>query len=196
MSKTNTLSRRGLLAALGAAILAGCASQPEIRRDTNPEARFGEYRTFGFFAPLATDRPGYETLFTTRLKDATRRAMEARGYVYSDSHPDLLVNFFANIEERQEIRTTPAPTPAAMGYYGYRRGMYTGFGMYTVDTYTYREGTLTIDLIEARRKLLVWQATAEGRVSNEARKNPGAVIDSVVTEMMSALPARGATSGS
>jgi hypothetical protein len=195
MSKTTTPSRRSLLAVLGAAILAGCASQPEIRRDTNPEARFGEYRTFAYFSPLATDRPGYQTMFTTRLKDATRRAMEARGYVYSESDPDLLINFFANVEEKQEIRTAPAPAPLGMGYYGYRRGMYGGFGVYTVDTYTYREGTLTIDLVEARRKLVIWQATAEGRVSSEARQNPGAAIDAAVTEMMSTLPARGAATG-
>ena len=175
--------RRGL-PAIAAAALVACATAPEIQRDTNPTADFASYKTFAYFSPLATDRAGYETVFTTRLKDATRRAMEARGYVYDEASPDLLVNFFANVQDRQEVRTTPVPA----GYYGYRRGYYGGFGAYTVDTYTYREGTLTIDLVEARRKLLAWQATAEGTVSSEARKNPGAAIDAVVSEMMSVLP--------
>jgi hypothetical protein len=172
-------------------LLAACASGPEIRHDTNPSANFAGYRTFGFFSPLATDKAGYETVFTGRLKDATRRAMEARGYVYSEAGPDLLLNFYANIQSKQEIRSTPV----SMGYYGYRSGYYGGFSTSEIETVNYEQGTLSIDLVDAARKLLVWQATAEGRVSKETRKNPGPAIDAVVAEMMAPLPAVGAAAG-
>ena len=176
----------GLLA-VAAALLAACTTGPEIRRDINPAASFASYKTFGYFSPLATDKAGYESVFTSRLKDTTRRAMESKGYVYSETNPDLLLNFFANVQEKQEIRSSPF----GMGYYGYRRGYYGGYGLSSIETVTYREGTLTLDLVEARRKLLVWQATAEGTVSDEARKNPGPVIEAVVTEMMAPLPGAG-----
>jgi hypothetical protein len=179
-------TRRTAAVALAAALLVACATGPEIRRDTNPAADFASYKTFGYFSPLATDRVGYESVFTGRLKQATRRAMEAKGYVYSETAPDLLVNFFANVQEKQEIRSSPT-----MGYYGYRRGYYGGYGMSTIETVTYREGTLTIDVVETKRKMLAWQATAEGTVSNEARSNPGPAIDAVVSEMMTPLPAAG-----
>jgi len=178
--------RLAATSALAAALLVACATGPAIRRDINPAADFASYRTFGYFSPLATDKAGYESLFTGRLKAATRRAMESRGYVYSATAPDLLVNFFANEQEKQEIRSMPS-----VGYYGYRRGYYGGFGMSTIETVTYREGTLTVDVIEAKRKMLVWQAIAEGSVSNEARNNPGPAIDAAVTEMMAPLPAAG-----
>jgi len=177
---------RTAMLALAAALLAACATGPEIRRDINPAADFASYRTFAYFSPLATDRAGYESVFTGRLKGATRRAMESKGYVYSETAPDLLLNFFANEQERQEIRSIPN-----MGYYGYRRGYYGGFGMSTIETVTYREGTLTIDVIETKRKLLVWQAIAEGSVSNEARNNPGPAVDAAVSEMMAPLPGAG-----
>jgi hypothetical protein len=171
-----------------AAFLSACAaSGPEIRRDTNPTATFANYKTFGFFSPLATDRTGYETRLTTRLKDSTRRAMEAKGYVYRDSGADLVLNFYANVQDVQEIRSTPA----SMGYYGYRHGYYGGWGTSDIETVNYKQGTLTIDLVDAIRKILVWQATAEGRVSKEARENPGPAIDAVVTEMMGPLPGPG-----
>jgi hypothetical protein len=173
--------------AIGAAVLFACASGPEIRRDTNPAANFASYKTFAYFSPLATDKAGYETVFTARLKDSTRRALEARGYVYSETDPDLLVNFYANVQDKQELRSTPA----SMGYYGYRRGYYAGFSTPTVETVEYKTGTLTIDLVDPRQKVLVWQATAEGRVSKEARKNPGPAIDAVVTDMMAPLPGPG-----
>jgi hypothetical protein len=176
-----------MLVLAAAAVVAGCESGPEIRRDTNPSANFGAYKTFGFYPQLATDRAGYESVFTARLKESTRRQMESKGYVYSETNPDLLLNFYANIEDKQEIRSTPV----SMGYYGYR-GFY-GYGMSTsqVETYEYKEGTLTIDLVDPKAKILVWNATAEGRVSKEARKNPGPAIDAVVMELMRPLPGPG-----
>ena len=184
-------SRLTILA--GCAALAACASGPDIRSDVNPSARFSEYTTFAFFSPLATDKAGYESVLTSRLKDATRRAMEAKGYVYFEEAPDLLVNFYANIEDKQEIRTYSTGPTMGMGYgsYGYRSGYYAGWSTGTeVQTVNYKEGTLTIDLVDAKEKLLAWQGQAEGRVSKEARKNPGPAIDAVVAEIMSAVPAR------
>lgn len=177
---------RTAVPALAAALLVACTTGPAIRRDINPAADFAGYKTFGYFSPLATDKSGYESLFTGRLKGATRRIMESKGYVYSQTAPDLLLNFFANEQEKQEIRSMPN-----MGYYGYRYGYYGGFGLSTIETVTYREGTLTVDVIEAKRRMLVWQAIAEGSVSNEARNNPGPAIDAAVSEMMAPLPAAG-----
>lgn len=182
-----------LLVLAGTAALAACASGPEIRSDTNPSARFSQYATFAYFSPLATDKAGYESVLTARLKDATRRSLEAKGYVYSEASPDLLVNFYANVEDKQEIRSySTGPTMGVgYGYYGYRRGYYAGWSTGTdVQTVNYKEGTLTIDLVDAKEKMLAWQGQAEGRVSKEARKNPGPAIDAVVAEIMSAVPAR------
>ena len=184
----------GMLALAACALLAACASGPTIRSESNPSADLSSYTTFAFFSPLATDRAGYESVLTTRLKDATRRNLEQKGYVYAESDPDLLVNFFANFEDRQEIRTSQAmPT----GYYGYRTGLYRGWGGYyggysatEIQTINYRVGTLTIDLVDPVEKILVWEGQAEGRVSTKARENPGPAIDSVVAEIIGVLPAR------
>ena len=138
-------------------------------------------------SPLATDKAGYQTTFTGHLKSATRRVMESKGYVYSETNPDVLLNFYANIQDKQEIVSSPAPM--AGGYYGYRAGYYGGYGYgaSTVDTYNYKQGTLTIDLVDPKQKALAWTATAEGRVSSDALKNPGPAIDTLVTSMMTTL---------
>lgn len=182
-------SRLTILA--GCAALAACASGPEIRSDTNPSADFSAYRTFAFFSPIGTDQGGYETVLTARLKQASRRNLEAKGYVFSESDPDLLVNFYANIEDKQEIRAYSTGPTVGVGYYGYRRGYYGGWGTTEVQTVNYKEGTLTIDVVDARRKQLVWHSTAEGRVSKEARQNPGPAIDAIVDQMMAPLPGPG-----
>ena len=176
--------RFGILA-VAALLVSACQSTPEILHETSPAANFAGYKTFGFFSPLGTDKAGYQSAFTGHLKTASRRAMESKGYVYSDTNADVLLNFYGNIQDKQEIVSSPAPM--AGGYYGYRTGYYGGFGATSVDTYNYKQGTLTIDLVDPKQKALAWTATAEGRVSSDALKNPGPAIDTLVTSMMTTL---------
>jgi len=181
--------------ALAATVLiSACENTPTIRRDTNPAATFSSYKTFGFLSPLATDKFPYESLLTQHLKDATRQTMESKGYVFSTSAPDLLVNFYVNIQDKQDVRTTPGSAAYAGygypgGYYGYRTGYYRVVNTATVQTVNYKQGTLTIDLVDAKQKVLAWTATSEGRISSSALKDPGPAIDTLVTNMMSSMPA-------
>jgi Domain of unknown function (DUF4136) len=180
------------MAAAAVILISACATTPTVHRDTNPAATFSSYKTFGFLSPLATDKFPYESLLTQHLKDATRSALEAKGYAFSANAPDLLLNFYVNIQDKQDVRTTPGSTAYVGypgGYYGYRTGYYRVFNTASVETVNYKQGTLTIDLIDAKQKVLAWTATAEGRVSNNALKDPGPPIDTLVTNMMSALPA-------
>lgn len=181
------------VAAVLAVSVTGCApSGPAIRVDGDPAANIPAFRTFGFFDQLATDKAGYSTLLTARLKDATRRELEKQGYRYAGSAPELLVNFHLNIADKTEIRSTPS-AGVGYGYYGYRSGMYGAWGGYPqdIETRNYKEGTLTIDVVDAARKALVWQGVAEGRIRKEARENPGAAVDAVVTQIMAGFPPRG-----
>jgi hypothetical protein len=177
---------------MAALLIAACASSPPIHRETNPAATFSSYKTFGFYSPLATDKASYESLFSQHLKDATRRMMESKGYVYRDSGADLLLNFYVNVQDKQEIRSTPGTAGYAYGYpggyYGYRGGYYRGFNTASVETVNYKQGTLTIDLVDAKQKALAWTATVEGRVSYDAIRNPGPAIDAMVTNMMAPVP--------
>jgi hypothetical protein len=180
------------IAAFAAVVLtSACATGPTIHHDTNPAATFSSYKTFGFLSPLATDKFPYESLLTQHLKDATRHVMESKGYVFSNGTPDLLLNFYVNIQDKQDVYTTPGSVGYvgyAGGYYGYRRGYYRVYNSATVETVNYKQGTLTIDLVDAKQKVLAWTATAEGRVSNDALKDPGPAIDTLVTSMMTPVP--------
>ena len=159
--KASTLLAAGCLAAL----LSACATGPSIRSDYDQKADFSRYRTFGYMSPLGTDNAGYSSLLTERLKDATRGQMEMRGYVYNTADPDLLINFNGKLQQKTQVTQAP---PAIGPYYGYRSGFYGGWPGYGWgDTvYQYTEGTLNIDLVDARRKQLVWEGVAVGEVRN------------------------------
>lgn len=172
-------------------MLAACAGGPQVRVDADPAVELTSYRTFGFFEPLATDQAGYSTLLTARLKDVTRREMEARGYVFEASAPQLRINFNVNVVEKTELRSSPSMS-VGYGYYDYRSGLYGAWMGYPYDleTTNYRQGTLIIDLVDADRRALVWQGVAEGRISRKAMDDPAAVVNVAVSQIMARLPAR------
>lgn len=175
---------------LAGLVMAACSSGPDIRRDVNPSAQFGTYKTFGFFSKLSTDTAGYESVFTARMKQATRTVMESKGYSYTEQSPDLLLNFFANLQDKQEVRSTPAPMPMSdsMGYFGYRDPFFYGMSTPEVRTVNYKQGTVTIDLVDRDKKFLAWSATAEGRVDKKTMQNLGPAIDTLAQELMGPLP--------
>lgn len=178
-----------LTASVAAGLLAGCASGPTLRSDYDHSANFAQYRTFAFMSPLGTDRAGYSSLLTERLKQATRGQLEMRGYTYDDSKPDLLVNFNGKLQEKTQV--TPAPPP--MGpYYGYRAGFYGGWPGYGWgdDVYQYTEGTLNIDLVDARRRQLVWEGVATGEVNDLDKAQSVASVEQGVAQIFSRYPFR------
>jgi len=190
-----TFRRLGGAGAMLAALLAlaGCATLggggPRVQTDADPAANFDAYRTFSFHQPLGTDQQGYTTLISQRLKTAAQRELEARGYRYVESGGDLLVNFGARIEDKQRVDRVPAG-PVIGGWYGYRT--YGAWGGYyeRVNVQDYEEGTLTVDLVDARRKQLVWSATAVGKVNERTRQNLDAAVNGAMAAVFREYPHR------
>ena len=161
-----------LLAAVSAVVLAtGCATGPAVFVDRDPGTDLHAYQTFAFFPD---HRTGYSTLVAEHVKRATRVELERRGYRYDEQNPDLRVAFALKVDERQELRSTPAFGPGPF---------FRGFGAYEIDTVEYKAGTLTIHLVDAARAVLVWQGVAEGRVQKDALENPAAAISAIVAEI-------------
>jgi len=172
------------------ALLAGCATGPRITTDTDPSADFSRYGTFAFYEPLAVETKGYATPASQRMKSAARREMEARGYVYDEARPDLLVNINAYINERQDVISTPQVQYRT--YYSYRFNTYltSAYFVDRTDVYNYTEGTLNIDLVDAAAKQLVWAGIAVGRMANTKPDQRNARIDSTITEIFAQYPHR------
>ncbi|MEE8308084.1 MAG: DUF4136 domain-containing protein [Gammaproteobacteria bacterium] len=167
--KANPLFRALILLLIGYAV-SGCSSS-NIRSDYDRGTDFGAYKTYNFIDGAGPDYEGYQSLFSQYMIDAITIEMESRGYVKSDQ-PDLLVNFNANLQEKTKVTQTSAPPSP---YYGYRGGFYDPWGGYGYGTQThvsqYTEGTFNIDLIDARKHQLVWEAVGIGRVTEKDLQN-------------------------
>ena len=187
MITKDTCARLGLLA-LAALSLAACETGPQVRSVTEPGANLSAYRTYSFVAQPGTNRGGNTTPLTTFFETAITREMSARGYQQVDANGDLMVNFNAHVSEKADIQSTPGPT-YGYGYYGYRGGMYMGPEVQTV---RYKVGTANIDVVDAKRKVVVWEGIAERELSDDIMRNPQPAIDNTVAKMFAQFPGRAA----
>jgi len=163
-----------LILILSVCAFAGCASTPDVRSDYDAGADFGAYNTYNFIEGAGPDYGNNRSFFTKYVIEAVTIEMEKRGYTKSND-PDLLVNFSARLDEKLDVRTSSAPMTG--GYYGYRGGAYRygawgGYG-YATETHVsqYTEGTFNIDLIDNRRRQLVWEAVGVGRITDKKLEN-------------------------
>ncbi len=189
MITKNSCARLGVLA-LAAMLLAGCETGPQVRSYSEPGANLSSYRTYSFAPQPGTNRGGNVTPLTTFFETAIAREMNARGYQHVDSGGDLLVNFNARVTEKADIQSTPGPM-YGYGYYGYRGGMYMGPEVQTV---RYRVGTANIDVVDARRKVVVWEGIGEQELTSSVMQNPQAAVDNAVAKMFAQFPGRAAAS--
>ena len=187
---TKVTGARLSLIALAAVMLAGCETGPQIRSVSEPGANLASYRTYSFVAQPGTNRGGNVTPLTTFFQTAITREMNARGFQHVESGGDLLINFNARVSEKADIQSTPGPGPYyGYGYYGYRGGMYAGPEVQTV---RYKVGTANIDVVDAKRKVVVWEGIAEQELTDQVMQNPQPAIDNVVTKMFAQCPGRAA----
>lgn len=140
--------------------LSACATGPLVRTDYDPTADFALYRTWGFYQPVAMEQAGYSSWISERVRDDVRREMEARGYRYVAEGADLLVNFQGVIEDKTAVWQMPRSD--VEWFYSYRHRSYVAVPLWYDETLVrqYREGTLTVDLVDGKRNRMVWTGSA------------------------------------
>lgn len=181
-------------ALLIAANMTGCATGAKIRSDYDRSADFSQYQTYNFYADAGPESTNYQSLFSQHMVTAITNEMDARGYEKSDD-PDLLVNFNAVLRDKTKVTTRQAPV-SYRGYYGYRGGYYDPWFGYSHSNATemhvseYTEGTLNIDLVDAKKKKLVWEAVAVGRVREETLRNLEQAVMEAVPRFFETYPYR------
>ena len=147
-----------LVAAIG---LLGSCTSVRVLADYDRGADFTQYRSYAFYK-TGIDKAQISDLDKKRILRAIETEMNARGYVKSES-PDLLISIFTTEKERVDIYNNNW----AWGYgWGWGWGPYWGGpGWWGTNVSTRTEGALYIDLIDARKKELIWQGRGTGTLS-------------------------------
>ena len=160
--------KSGFLAVLAVIILQSCSSV-NITSDWDREANFNDYKTFNILSRDEANAAIINDFDWKRIKDAIIDEMTARGYKHQPDNGDLDVGIHIILEDKSDMR---AYTDYYGGYgyggygWGYGYGPYGGMGgaTTTVSQYDYTQGTLILDVFDAKQKLLLYQGIAVGTV--------------------------------
>jgi len=185
MKATRTLIPLALLALL----LASC-STVRVAADYDKEASFDTYKTFAFFKP-GIDKAEISDLDKRRILKSIEAELLAKGMTKSEN-PDMLVSIFTKSSHRVDVYNN------AWGFGGWGWGSGFGWGRFgrfggvgfgggsQVSTTT--QGVLFIDLIDAKKKELIWQGSGTGYLDNRSVERKEARIKEFVSKTMEQFP--------
>jgi len=143
------------------ALITSCASI-HVASDYDKSVDYSTYKTFGFYKQ-GVDKVEISDLDKKRILKAIEENLVAKGFTKSEK-PDLLVNIFTKSREQVDVNQFNA----GWGY-GWGWGWNPYWGNRTTVT-TSTEGTLFIDLIDAKKKELVWQGEGSGELTKDPEK--------------------------
>ena len=180
--------RRAALFALMLSVLAlgGCESL-RVGSDYDRAATFANYHAFSWLP-----RQSYgvaNPLAIERAQLAVLSALEHKGYRYVSNRDeaDFVVDFTIGSHERVAVQTYPAPY--AWPWYGYGRYWW-GYPYWgsQVSVSRYREGTLAIDVFDAKTHRPVWHGWAEKPLSHDDIVHSADSIRKAVDAVLARFP--------
>jgi hypothetical protein len=185
----NTMSRLRVSAVALAATLAGCSTM-KVATEYEASAPFEAYKTWAW---LAVD-PGQDQAAAIRnplvrkmVVEAVDREMAKKGFAKTspDAGPDLYVTVIGAANRRIEVTS-----------YGYAYAgpyAYAPYGYYPVmaapaatEMREVADGTLVLDLVDAKSKTLVWRGTASDSVTSV--ETVRGTVDEAVRKMLENYP--------
>jgi hypothetical protein len=161
----------GLSLLLSGWVLSGCASspstvtyqEPAIYSNEDPDADFSTYRTYNYVEPLAiVGADEALPLVGTFVVNAINREMKLKGFTQSDN-PDLLMNVALTTKTTVAVGSSQVQRR-------YTRARYGTYSSYQSPVQEYTQGTLIIDMVDAGRKVVVWEGLAQGYMRTEVRE--------------------------
>lgn len=158
-------------------LLTSCSPYSLVASTTYNNAQLSDYSTFRIVTPEEGKiPPGMKTVTYYNIAAAIREQMTERGFTESQDSP-LLINIGVTI--KKEFSTEPAymagPPPYTWGpYYGgyapwfmYPRGYYWGYNPNAqVITGIYREGVLTMDMVNIDTKVPLYSSSVSTILDN------------------------------
>jgi hypothetical protein len=161
-------------------VFASCSSV-RVNSDYDKNVDFNQYKTYAYLKS-GVDKVEISDLDKRRILKAIDEQLLAKGFTKSET-PDLLVNIFTKEREQVDVNQFNAGFGYGWGF-GWNPFFYGGTNT-SINRYT--EGTLYIDLIDAKKKELIWQGEGEGTLTKNVDKKDE-VIKEFVSKILSQYP--------
>jgi hypothetical protein len=135
----------------------------QVKTDFDHQANFSDYKTYSW----QEIKPA-NSLWDSRIKSAVDAQLTAKGLTQVPGGGDVAVVAIKTTQTQRSLQTF---YDGFGGGWGWRRFGGGGFGESTTTEEDYKEGTLVIDLYDAKTKQLIWRGSTQGMVSDKAEKN-------------------------
>lgn len=165
------------------AAVAGCTPQLTLDTDYDPGTDFSKYKTWTWLAGSKPSEKDVDSLTQQRIQGAIEAELPKRGLAKAAEGADVTAAFHISVQRKIES----SPATLSLGY-GWGPAH---VGVSKSPTKTWDEGTLVLDLVDAKTKTLLWRGTAVGTVhpdsSPEERQQR---IHTVVAQLLEGYPPR------
>ncbi|MCA1798860.1 MAG: DUF4136 domain-containing protein [Xanthomonadaceae bacterium] len=184
----NAILRSGLLL-LAVGALAACAVQ-RVATDYDSAVPFHQLESFAWLEPAfdeVQDPVLDSALLGRKIQRAAMNELVGRGYiaVHSDADPDFFITYHTTSRER--IRDSGGISLGIGIGGGYRRSRHSIFvGDHFGRVESYQEGTLILDVINARTRDLIWRGWMRG--SMHPSRYTDEAVDTAVREILAEFP--------
>lgn len=162
---------------------ASCSSY-DVRFDYDRQEDFSIFKTFDFMPIPEELRAESNDLIINRIKSAVTREMTAKGFQHSDSS-DLLVAIHTEDKDKFDVTEWGyhyAPYDYYWRDYGY-------WGGRNIDLIEYEEGTLTIDIIKADEREMIWRgAVTKALPARTSQDKIDQIINTAVKRILENFP--------
>lgn len=149
----------------------------QVRTDYAETANFTAYKTYQF----RVDDLKLNDLDKDRVLNEVAKNLQMKGLAASQT-PDLIVNLNASHKKVEDVRFD-----SGFGMFGWGRPFGWGIGMNRAWTDNYNQGSLVVDIIDAKTNKLVWQGIGNG-INVDSPKSKQKQIPAIVAEIMANYP--------
>lgn len=179
-----------ILLALGAVFLTGGCSQVSVQTDFDQSADFASLKTYAWYdgeQPTTGDPRADNPMLDQRVRTAVETVLNEKGFTKTDAAPDFLLIYHAAVSKEIGVTTTTQPGYSA-GYYGWNY-VYSPVWIEQSASYTYNQGSLILDVVDAKSEKLIWRGSAQANVDDvntqQQRKN---LMNEAVRGMLAKFP--------
>lgn len=173
-----------------AALLAGCATI-NVRYDYDAKADYSAYTSFEWYASNRLGKvPEHkidDPIMDRRVSAALEQEFTAHGYRHeTTADPDFLVTYYPVYRE-VKYHTAEQLGWGTWGFHPFGIGISTG----TTQEHRYKEGTIVLEIVDFKTGQRVWQASAEGALTDlKTPEDADRMVARAVKQMLEKFPPR------
>ena len=191
--------KKWFIAAIVTILIGGCSTlQTQVGYDTECD-----FKAYSGFAVVYVNKDDNRDLQRNIVSKTLKRYIEQKGYTNVEkSKADFYFTVHLSVQTKSEVETNYESMrirprynyeywnnpliDANLSTYPYNQDM-----RVTTSTYEYEEGKLVIEVIDAKKQEVVWQAVAKDEIAAQyTNEEMNAYISEVIAELFKDFPSR------